>query len=378
MHSRSPVLNMDSLPSDILRILAYSSGLACVEDRVCFVLSCRSTLNACAGETGTWPADGGELHWLREVEMAGYIRQRHPSLINHGTWRAFFFARKALRCACCNVPISHHTGRMTTTGYQGRGVQLSSCARCGPLVHMRKDDALDVEYVFGRFTSRRHLETMIEQAAASRAYDREEQRGKEVREALMLSGMSYQRVELALAGSAAFSSYVRLTKQDGAALSGTVANICRRHWMNGYTWLPCASTLCGLPFSNATKEHLYRLVLTAYGGYPSVWPWKSPNTADREVLADMLVDFYADSMMLDALFQRLVKNDLCWLGDHAWLGRIRDALLAQQRRQRRQGRPISFVTSNLGLRVAQLVMEAEFVGGYRVRRSDWHVTFSVQ
>lgn len=368
---------METLPSDVLRLLVYTSGLVRVEDKVALVLSCRSILCACTG--GEFAADGGEAHWRREAEEAGFVMNRHHA-VQH--WRSVFFERKALRCACCNVPISHRTGRMTTTGYQGRGVRLSSCVRCGPLVHVEKHDALDadsVEYVFGRYASRRHLETMMQQAAETRTHQREERRSKEVREALMLSGMSSQRVELALVGSAAFSTYLRLTKDDGAALTGTVANICRRHWMSGYTWLPCASTLCGLPCSNATKEHLYRLVLTCYGGYPAVWPWSgSRGTSDREVLADMLVDFYADSMMLDALFQRLVENDLCWLGDHAWLGRIRDALLGQHRRHRRPRRAVSFVAMNPGMRVAQLVLEAEFVGGYRVRTSAWHVTFSVQ
>lgn len=185
---------------------------------------------------------------------------------------------------------------------------------------------------------------------------------------------------MALAGSAAFGAYVKLEKVSSVALTGTVANICRRHWMNSYTWLPCASALCGVPFSYATKEHLYSLVLKSYGGYPEVWPWSSCQATDRETLADSMVEFYADSMMLDALFQRIVKNDLAWIGDHAWLSRIRDAVVRQEARswRSRARGVVTFVTMNPGMRVAQLVLEAEFVGGFRVRRSPWHVTFTVQ
>lgn len=180
---------MESLPPDLLCILVYSSGLACVEDRTSLVLSCRSIMDACCTDR-RFAADGGEAHWHREAWTAGYVGRRKEAV--PASWRTVFFERKALRCASCNVPITHRTGRMTTTGCHGKGVQLSSCVRCGPLVRVKKTWGLDV-HIFGCYACRRQLELIVQGAKVTRQHEKEERRGSEVKAALAMSGMSPSR-----------------------------------------------------------------------------------------------------------------------------------------------------------------------------------------
>lgn len=204
-----------------------------------------------------------------------------------------------------------------------------------------------------------------------------------MRAALQVTGMTTKRVDSAIIGSMAFKLYVTSSASVSDAkgrelLDATVQNICRRHWLNNYTWLPCACALCGTPFSDPSKNDVYGQVMKAYGGYPKVWPWgfsvgtEMAMYLERDRLADRMVQFYADSMMLDSLFQRMVKCDLHWFGDHVWLSRIRDAWTQKQVGRRHH---ITFVVAPCpaATRVAQLVQEAEFVGGYRIRWGASHM-----
>lgn len=384
-------MTLDTLPHDVLRILVYSSGLARVEDRTALVLSCKAVLYACGGVdvgTGRISADGGEAHWRREAEAAGFVRcaqKVHPHPASQPA-RTLYFDRKAKRCASCGIPISHRTGRISTTGYQGQGVRLVSCVRCGPLMHVPVPVSVPVapvlRHVFGRYTSRRQYDVSVERMVAAQDSARVERRVQEVRDGLLHAGMLPRMVESALAGSVAFNMYVS-TVTDGVGLrerlDGTVSGICCSYWMQNYTWLPCARAMCGTPCSDATRDDLCRMVLTCYGGYPIVWPW-TQDTRHRDLLADAIVKFYADNMMLDSLFQRLVRNELCWLGDHAWLHKVRDAAVrlgpSKRSRSGMHARVTFVVPPNVG-RATQLALQAEAVGGYRVRRSAWHVTFSV-
>lgn len=103
-------MSLADLPSDVLRILVYSSGLSKVEDRIALLLSCKTVMHACGAVdtmTGQISSDGGEAHWRTEAEIAGFVRQagRRPS--EGLRWRTFYFSRKALRCASCCDPITH-------------------------------------------------------------------------------------------------------------------------------------------------------------------------------------------------------------------------------------------------------------------------------
>lgn len=393
-------MTFETLPADLLRVMVYASGLRRLEDRTSLVLSCRSILAACGGVdgvTGRIAADGGEMHWRREARTAGFGHQQASGREEQTQkQRSLYFERRALSCVCCDVRITHRSGRISTVpGIHGRGVHLSTCMRCGPLVRTRVEDGR--HRVFGCYASRRQLDIETERIAAERRLEREAGRAMAVRSALALTGMSPQRAELALVGSASYLAYVTRTaateRDDGneeetrrvarAALSRTIANICRRHWINNFTWLPCACLLCGPPYPDATKDHLYGIVLQCYGGYPPVWPWDrdAAAEADREILADRIVEFYAHSMMLDSLFQRLVRDDLLWMGDRDWLRRIRDAVVGMcppRRTRRRTLARVTFVASPPSMRIALLVLEAEIVGGYDTRQGMCHVTFAVQ
>lgn len=377
---------LDRLPPDLLRMLVYASGLHRLEDRLSLLLSCRTVLDACGGvhaRTGRIATDGGEAHWGREMEAAGYSGRRTHAQHGHGhRQRSLFFERKALRCACCNVRITHITGRIsTTTGIHGRGIHLSSCIRCGPLV-LTTTPGDAVHRVFGCYATRRRLEQAEERSVAAASQEREKGRANLVRVALGTTGMSAIRIERALVGSASFIAHITSVDGYGPGLLRTVANICRRHWMNFYTWLPCAICICGK--RNASMVELYGVVLECYGGYPSRWPWSVDAEMDteREHLAVTMVNFYADNMMLDALFQRLIKEELDWDEDVSWLARIRDAVIRTTGGVRGgvtgHRRRVTFVTKPPTLRSFHLAHEAEYVGGYQIRRSLWHVTFCVQ
>lgn len=386
---------MDGLPPDVLRVLMYASGLRRLEDRVAFLMCCKAVLSACGGlHEPTSPcdsaiyADGGADHWMRELRNAGHkITPIRPE-----GGRALYFELKASRCASCDVMITHRTGRISTLGYQGKGVHVVSCVRCGPLVHKSLLSASDrtnwvgVGNVFGGYIRRRQFERAEERVLADTTSIREAGRAGEVRAALRLTGMSAQRVDAAINGSMAFSVYVASRKvedadEKGRLLDSTVQNICRRHWLNSYTWFPCACLLCGTPFSDACKSDIYDAVMTSYGGYPKIWPWsfcggtEMAMYLERERLANEMVNYYAEHMMLDSLFQRMVKSDLHWLGDHVWLSMIR-CVLVKKSGSRRHG---TFVVAPCPTqsRVVQLIHEAEFIGGYKVRWGASHMTFTV-
>lgn len=386
------VNDMESLPPDVLRTLVYSSGLTRVEDRTALVLSCMATLQACGGlhasGRGRVATDGGEEHWRREVAIAGYVRGRDTSIRgiedsrhrrdSPAEWRSLYFDKKRKRCACCDVVITHQTGRVLTIGYQGRGIQLSSCVRCGPIVHI---SCLPFAHplppalvrVFGGYVRRRQVDLALAREKVTREREQADFRATEVRVALMQTGMSPQRTEAAILGSLAYTTFLA---SSGELLDETIGSLCRRHWLNTYTWLEGACLICGTPFNDTCKNDLYQFVLRSYGGYPAVWPWalhfreQQAQMMERERLADKMVNFYAESMLLDALFQRMIRNELNWLGDHAWLSRIRDAS--------RGTRGVKFVVTPIPGRIAQIMLEADFIGGYRMRRSVSHVTFTVQ
>lgn len=396
---------INNLPPDVLRTLVYMSGLSCVEDRTALVLCCKVVLDACNGvdkiaqgrKLSRIHADGGGAHWCIEARLAGY-KQTSQVAVRHGhrpfAWRTLFFKHKALRCACCDVVISHRTGRISTSGYQGRGVYLSSCVQCGPLVHCsHATPSNPPSYpesiktgntrVFGRYHSCRKLDMAIERASILRDFERAARREAEVREALSHTGLSPCSISESLVGSVAFAIYVTTVADDGVGLremlDGTVLNICCRHWMNTYTWLKCAFILYGSLNSHAAENHLYHTILNCYGGYPPIWPWIQ-EMHEREALADMIVAFYADSMMLDSLFQRLVGNELYWMSDHGWLHRIRaSAVRLGPSKKSHSGlhSRVTFITSINNLRVSQLMFAAGFVGGYRVHRSAWNVMITV-
>lgn len=367
---------LDTLPPDLIRILVYSSGLRRLEDRTALVLSCRSVLDACGGvepRSGRVAPDGGDMHWLRESENAGF---RHHRRCGHRQ-RSLYFERLALSCVCCGVRISHGTGRISTpAGQHGRGVRLSTCVHCGPLVRTRPAGAL--VFVFGCFASKQQIDRDARLAADTLRRFREWVRASAIRSVLALTGMSDERIEMALAGSASYAAYVLSHRKEACrGLMRTIADICRRHWFNAYTWLPCARLLSGDPVHN--REELYSVVLESYGGYPPSWPWSPGEDAvgGRERLADKMVGFYARSMMLGALFQRLVRGELGWLGDHGWLRRIRDAAVGMGPARRTSCSRVTYATPH-SPRVTQLLLEAEHVGGYEIRIGAWHVTLRVQ
>lgn len=373
---------MDRLPADVLRSLVYNAGLERLEDRLSLLICCRAILGACGGlhrPNGSIYADGGDRHWNEEARRAGYVCLRP-----YTRGRARYFEMKGARCASCETTITHRTGRivlqsLSGTGLGGDDVRIVTCFRCGPLAHRgevascsrSRDD--DLERVLGGFVRRREVDLRQQEDVAARVYAGRIHRTGMIGAALRLTGMSRQSVVTATGGSAAFARYV--TDERGCSLECTVQEVCRLHWLDSYTWLPCACAMCGVPFSDAAKDDVYRRVLTAYGGYPQVWPWSVGEGTDSIYayhdlawLADRIVEYYADKMMLDALFQRMVRADLCWLGDHSWLSRIKDALT--------QPTTFMIVPCPSPDRVGQLVRDADLVGGYLVRWGAAYMTLT--
>lgn len=384
---------IDCLPDDVLMMLVY--GLLKIEDRIALVISCKAVLQACGGfdtTEGRISANGGDLHWSREVRKAGF---RPP--VSIAGMRAIYFDIKAQRCAACDVLITHRTGCIVSDGNTCHGVHLASCVRCGPLVHVRSILGMQimpaVPRVFGGFVCRRKFQAAMERCHEARTRGQIGMNTAQVKAALHMTGMSPQRVDAAMTGSKALDMYINTNGRDIAGLDATVLSICRRHWLHNYTWLACACLICGTPFNDQSKDDVYRHVLTSYGGYPSKWPWtvrvgeEQQNHRERQQLADTMLTFYAKKMMLESLFHRMVRNELCWLADHFWFSKIRDVI--RQQRTNALGREpfpcksyVPYTTFVLApcpshSRVTQLVLHAEFVGGYRMRRCDSHMTFTI-